>query len=46
MPSRIALKKFMAWMAFVKADGWPKETWSGLADLWWQHHNEETGELV
>jgi hypothetical protein len=46
MPSHLASKKFLAWMQFCKEIGWPKSDMNMLADLWWKHHDHETGELV
>ena len=40
IPSGLGQRRFIAWMRFVREIGWPRLTWSALADLWWLHHDE------
>ena len=43
--TRIALAKLLAWLDFCRAIGWPNNCLASLTDLWWQYHDEQTGEL-
>ena len=40
MTNRKGIKGFQDWMRFVQKLGWPRSTWKRLADLWWEHHDE------
>ena len=44
MPSQIAIRKLLKWLAFCKSIGWSAESTPRLADLWWEYHDAETGE--
>jgi hypothetical protein len=46
MVSPRAARACAKWLSYCTEIGWSKSALPKLADLWWQYHDEETGELV
>lgn len=40
-----AAKLCSNWLHFCISIGWSRDKLAALADLWWAHHDEDTGEL-
>lgn len=45
MVSNLAVRKLRAWLDYCLSIGWPRSALSRLTDLWWEFHDEETGDL-
>lgn len=43
--SRRAVTKLRAFIRAAIELGWSRDSIPALVDLWWKHHDEETGEL-
>jgi hypothetical protein len=43
--SQRACRKLVEWLNFCKSIGWDASVMPQLTDLWWQYHDEQTGEL-
>ena len=44
--SQQACRKLQEWLNACLQMGWRKSDLPALTDLWWEYHDEETGELL
>jgi hypothetical protein len=41
-----ACRKLIEWLTFCRSIGWDASAMPRLTELWWQYHDEQTGELL